>query len=116
MNSSVVTQRLKGGSPSKCSGAQKETDLVFGMVIIPGIFGDNDYHRAIVVVAVAEGFLTLVQMVEVVFVPIPFNHVKTVEVEALREELENVSLLGFKITAGHKAQKRHRQILAIAPL
>jgi len=65
---------------------------------------------------VAEGFLTLVQMVEVVFVPIPFNHVKTVEVEALREEFKDVCLLGFEIPAGKEAQKRHWKILPIAPL
>lgn len=90
--------------------------MVLGEVVISGIFGDDDHHGAIVVVAMAEGFLTLVQLVEIVFVPIPFNHVKTVQVEALREELEDVCLLGFEITAGEESQKRHRQVFAIAPL
>ena len=86
------------------------------MVIIPGVFGDDDHHRAIVVVTMAQSLLTLVQLVKIEFVPIPFNHVKTVQVEASREEFKYVRLLGFEIPAGKEAQKRHRQILAIAPL
>ena len=86
------------------------------MVVISGVFGDDDHHRTIVVIAMAEGFLAFLQLVEIVFVPIPFNHVKAVQVEALREEFEDVRFLGLEIPAGEEAQERHRQILAIAPL
>ena len=96
--------------------SQKEAELVFGMVIISGIFGDDDHHRAIVVIAMAQNVLTLVQLVEVVFVPVPFNHIKTVQIETSREEFEDVRFLGLEIPAGEEAQERHRQILAIAPL
>lgn len=86
------------------------------MVVIPDILSDDDYHRAIVVVAIAEGFLTLVKMVEIVFIPIPFDYVKTVQVEASSEELEDVRLFGLEIPAGEESQERHRQILAVTPL
>lgn len=84
-------------------GAQEKAKLVFGMVIIPGGLGDDDHHRAIVVVAMAEGSLTLVQLVEVVFVPIPLNHVKAVKGEALREKFEDVRLLGLEIPTGEES-------------
>lgn len=59
-------------------GAKQKTELVFGMVIIPGILGDDDHHRTIVVIAMAQRFLALVKMIEIVLVPVTFNHVKTV--------------------------------------
>ena len=97
-------------------GTKQKAKLVFGMVIIPGVFGDDDHHRTIVVVAMTQGFLTLVQLVKIEFVPIPFNHVKTVQVEAFREKLEDVRFLGLEVPTGEEAQERHWQILAIAPL
>ena len=75
--------------------SQKEAKLVFGMVIIPDILGNDDHHRTIVVIAMVQRFLALVKMVEVVFVPIPFNHVKAVQVESSCEELKDVRLLGL---------------------
>lgn len=86
------------------------------MVVISGVFGNDDHHGTIVVVAVAEGFLALVQLVEVVFVLVPFNHVKTVQVKASRKELKDVCFLGLEIPAGEKPQKRHRQVFSITPL
>ena len=73
--------------------------MVLGEVVISGIFGDDDHHGAIVVVAMAEGFLTLVQLVEVELAPIPFEHGDAFKrFEALGIELEDVRLLGLEIS------------------
>ena len=121
--SGLVLHELLGAHPTgegwldlQVFRSQKEAKLVFGMVVIPGVFGDDDHHRTIVVVTMPQGFLAFLQLVEVVFVPVPLNHVKTVQVEASCEEFKDVRFLRLEIPAGEEAQERHRQILAIALL
>ena len=86
------------------------------MVVITCVFGDYDHQCTIVVVAMAQSVLTFVQEVEVVFVPVSFYHVKTVQVETSCKELEDVRFLGLEIPTGEESQECHRQVFAISPL
>ena len=56
---------------------KEETNRVFGEIVVFGVLSDDDHHRAVVVIAVAKGFLTVFQVVEVVFAP--FETVDEVE-------------------------------------
>ena len=65
-----------------------------------GILGNNDYHRTIVVVAMAECLLVIVQLIEGVYVPIAFEVIKAVESHSLCAELKDVMFCWFEIAAG----------------
>ena len=80
------------------------------------LFNDDD-HRPVVVVAVAEGFLAVIQLVEVVFAPISAaNRVEAVEVQDIRECLKDVVSIRAEVSAGKHVEEGHRQFFSIAPL
>lgn len=80
------------------------------------LLGSNPFARCPIIPCGGHSCIGFFQDVEVVFVPVSFNHVKTVKVEPSREELEDVRFLGLEIPAGKEAQERHRQVFAISPL
>lgn len=86
---------------------KEETNRVFGEIVVFGVFVDDDYHRTVVVVAVAEGFLTVLQVVEIVFAPVEtVDEVEPIQgFEAVRVELENVRFLSLEITAGEEMEE-----------
>ena len=80
------------------------------------LFNDDD-HRPVVIVAVAEGFLAVLQFVEVVFAPVPaVDKVEAVEVQDIRECLKDVGPFRAEVSAGKQVEEGHRQFLPIAPL
>ena len=105
-----------GGIAIKSFRAKEKTDFVVRIDVVFGILGNNDYHRTIVIVAMAECLLVIVQLIEVVYVPIAFEVIKAVESHSLCAELKDVLLLMLEVAAGEEVQEGHWQTLAIAPL
>lgn len=119
----LAFHELLGGNPVAIGGivlkslrAKEKADFVVWIDVIFGILGDDDHHRTIVVVAMAEGLLAIVQLVEVVDAPIALEVIKAIEFHSLCAELEDVFLLWLEVAAGKEMQEGHWQTFAIAPL
>lgn len=80
---------------------QQEADVEVGVGVFVLVLFDDDHHRPVVVVAMAEGFLAILQLVEVVLAPVPaVDEIEAVEVEDLREEPEDVYPVRTEVSAG----------------
>ena len=78
---------------------------------------DDDDHRPVVIVAMAESSLAVLQLVEVVLAPVlAVDNVEAVEVQNVRECHKNISPFRAEVSAGVQVEEGHRQFLAIAPL
>ena len=90
-----------GGVALQVLWPQQEADVEVGVGVFVLVLFDDDHHRPIVVVAVAERFLAVLQLVEVVLAPVPaVDEVEAVEVEDLREEREDVRPVRTEVSAG----------------
>jgi len=67
---------------------------------------------------VAEGFLTVLQVVEIVFAPVEaVDEVESVQIcEAVSVELEDVRLFWLEISTREEMEECHRDVFVIAPL
>ena len=59
--------------------SQQETNFVGWISADRFVFGDDNHHRAIIVVTMVEGFLAVFQFVEIEFTPIFVDTGKTVK-------------------------------------
>ena len=97
---------------------KEETNRVFGEIVVFGVLRDDDHHRTVVIVAVAEGFLTLFQLIKVVFAPVKtVDEVESVQgFKTVRIELEDVHFLGLEVSNREEMQESHWQVFVITPL
>lgn len=101
------TPVAKGGIVLKVFRTKEKSDFVVWIDVVFGILGDDDHHRTIVVVAMAEGLLAIFQLVEIVDAPIALEVIKSVEFHSLCAELEDVLILRFEVAAGKEMKEDH---------
>ena len=95
---------------------ETEGEIVVGVFVL--VLFDDDDHRAVVVVAVAEGFLAVFQLFEIVYAPVHGVDIdQTVHVlYYIFERLKEVRTFRTEVAAGQDMEEGHRQHFAIAPL
>jgi len=80
---------------------QQEADVEVGVGVFVLVLFDDDHHRPVVVVAMAEGFLAVLQLIEVVLAPVPaVDEVETVQFEDVGEEREDVRPVRTEVSTG----------------
>ena len=105
-----------GGIAIKSFRPKEKSDFVVRIDVVRGILGDGNHHRAVIVVAMGESFLTVFQVVEIVDAPVALEVIKSVDLHGLCAELEDVLLLRLEVAAGKEMQEDHWHAFAIAPL